>query len=416
MRALTIVLPVLLLAACREGTARAPRDRGAPMRAALTVPAMTAAATAEAPSAPWREGEALTFDASPQASLELEAACSDRTLAVTWRAGRTLSVATRSLRDDGRWSEAHTVASDATVLGRPRVEGRAVWLAWSTATEALRAAKVEGATVRVREAPALMRAHVEGAFVLDAQGDHALVAATVRTHAGERVALVRVGDGAGATELGEGAVVAARGGAHPTLVALRNVPRSAGGPWHLQAWHVDTARALAMAPPRAPSPWSATPEGAATAGERVPIGVGRFEFARQLAGPANALFFQTVMGAERGVPRVAWFPSGWAPLVVPLPVAVTSVGAAFDDAQADAGLQRVVLTYWGDHLGLERATATPSGLGASTRIGPAQRDEFAVYDLAKRTRQVECGGRAYRLEYTREGRTVRLDARPEALR
>ena len=249
-----------------------------------------------------------------------------------------------------------------------------------------------------------------------ARGDQALVAATYTARRVDRVIVHRVGVGAAPPAgalVGDGQVVAAEAGERPVLVGLVKVDGARGGPWHLRAWRFDAPVAMALAAPATPGSFGVLPDGGAAQGALLPVGVGRFEFARALAPGSGALLFQTVLGAERGAPRVAWFPARGAPETLVLPVAMTGVGAALD-AGGEADARRVSITYWGDRNALERAAVTPSNLGAPARVGAPLASEFAVYEAARTTQWVTCDGAPWRVEARRDGATVRVFARREA--
>lgn len=421
MRIGPLAIAVLgVVGACREGRVRAARDAGVDRAASRSVglrgPSIVAPARPVACPWRWRDETALSLDAPADEPFEFEAACSASQLSIVWRSGASAAVTTRALREDAAWSAPLALGDDVSTLGRPYASSTAVWVAWTTPTGALRSARVDGAVMRSADATPALHATFRGAFVLFAQGDHALVASTHRRRLVDQVIVHRVGVGsappAGAL-LGEGSLVAASTGSRPRVVTLTNIPRSQGGPWHLKAWRLDASVAMALAAPAAEGIFGVMPEGGAASSADLPVGIGRFEFTRTLGERTGAMLFQTVLGAERGAPRVVWFDVD-SPVLMTLPVAVTSLGATFDAPSGDAGTHGAEIVWWGDQNALERAAVTPAGLGAPTRIGARLATEFTVYEAARNTRWVTCGAERWRVTARREAESVRLGAAREA--
>ncbi len=407
-------------AACRDASTTRGADPRGLVRAAQTLDLRPRAAPLQVSAAPcpwaWSDDDALALEAPTDAPFEFAAACSGAQLSVVWRVASAAAVASRALRPEAKWQAPRALADDAASLGRPLGAATAVWVAWTTPSGSLRSARVDGGVMRAADVLPAEHARFRDAVVLHARGDQALVAATYTARRVDRVIAHRVGVGsappAGAV-VGDGQVVAAAAGERPVLVGLVKVDGARGGPWHLRAWRFDAPVAMALTAPATAGAFGVLPDGGAAASALLPVGIGRFEFARALAPGSAALLFQTVLGAERGAPRVAWFPPRGAPEALLLPVAMTGVGAALD-AGGESNARRVAITYWGDRNALERAAVTPSNLGAPARVGAALASEFAVYEAARSTQWVTCDGAPWRVEARRDGGTVRVLARREA--
>ncbi|MFO0649083.1 MAG: hypothetical protein U0326_22770 [Polyangiales bacterium] len=421
MRIGPLAIAVLgVVGACRDGRVRAARDAGVERAASRSVglrgPSIVAPARPVACPWKWSDETALTLDAPADAPFDFEAVCSASQLSVVWRSGASAALTSRALRQDATWSAPSALGDDVSTLGRPYAASTAVWVAWTTPTGTLRSARVDGAVMRSSDAIPALHTTFRSPFVLFARGDHALVASTFRRRLVDQVIVHRVGVGSAPPSgalLSEGSLVAASTGARPRLVTMTNIPRSQGGPWHLKGWRLDASVAMTLAAPAAEGAFGVMPEGGAASSADLPVGIGRFEFTRTLGERTGAMLFQTVLGAERGAPRVAWFGDD-TPVVMTLPVAVTSLGATFDATAGDAGTQGAEILWWGDQNALERATVTPAGLGAPTRIGARLATEFTVYEAARNTRWVTCGAERWRVTARREGASVRLGAAREA--
>ncbi len=412
---------IAVTASCRGDRPHTARDAGALRARSPSIDLRPASAprVERAPSAcpwRWRDETALTLDAPASDGFEYQAACSATQLSVAWRSGSSGAITSRALREDATWSSPAALGDDVAAIGRPYASSTAVWVAWTTPLGVLRSARVDGAVMRSADAQPALHGRFRDPFVLYARGDHALIASTHRQRLVDVAVVHRVGVGsappAGA-RLEDGAIVAATTGARPRLVTLVNAPREAGGPWHLRGWNLDATVALTLAAPTTEGAFGVLPEGGAVSTASVPLGIGRFEFTRTLGERSGALLFQTVMGAERGVPRVAWF-DGERPTVVALPVAVTSLGATFDAPSGDARARRAEITWWGDQNALERAAVSHTGIERVTRIGTRLASEFAVYEAARSTRWVTCGRERWRVEARREGASVRVVAARDA--
>lgn len=421
MRIGPLAIAVLgVVGACREAPVRAGRDAHADRAASPAVGLRDASIPAppRPRACPWRwtDESALTLDAPAEEPFEFEAACSSSQLSIVWRSASSAAVTLRPLLVGASWSAPAALGDDVATLGRPYASATAVWVSWTTPLGVLRSARLDGGLMRSGDAQPALHASFRSPFVLFAQGDHALVASTHRRRLVDQVIVHRVGVGsappAGAS-LGEGSLVAASTGAHARLVTLTNVPRTHGGPWHLKGWRLEASVAMALAAPATEGSFGVMPEGSATSSAVLPVGIGRFEFTRTLGERTGAMLFQTVLGAERGAPRVAWFDVE-TPAVMTLPVAVTSLGATFDAPASDAGARTAEITWWGDQNALERATVTPAGLDAPARIGARLATEFAVYEAARSTRWVTCGAERWRVTARRDGATVRVSAAREA--
>jgi hypothetical protein len=374
------------------------------------------------PSAPaacpwrWSDATALTLDAPADAPFDVEAACSSTQLSIVWRSGASAAFTARPLRENAPWSTPVALGDDVATLGRPYALATATWVAWTSPLGVLRSARVDGVVMRSSDALPAVHGRFRDPFVVYARGDHALIASTYRERQNDRVIVHRVGVGSAppsGARLDDGALVVASTGAHARLITLANVPRSAGGPWQLRAWRLDGSVAMALASPSADGAFGVMPEGGAVGSSSLALGIGRFEFTRTLGERSGAVMVQAVLGAERGVPRVAWFDDG-APTLTTLPVAVTSLGATFDATAGDAGARAAEITWWGDANALERATVTPAGMASPRRIGEGLATEFAVYDAARSTRWVVCGAERWRVTARRDGASVRVNAARDA--
>jgi hypothetical protein len=397
------VLP--LAVGCSRSPARPPRDvpRTAPPDAAV-VSARDAGGAPPDVGCPamWSEATALPLPTVRDADddFELEAYCDGDALGAAWRAEGLIGVAERRLRPDATWAARAEVTREAAALGVPLAAEGKVWIPWSSPAPArtLHVTHLKAAEVRaggeVRPVPG---GRFVGARVLGVYGRHALIAATWRRYDVTRAVVLGVSAEAGMPSTGaviaEGALVAALPGRHALTLTATRVPRAEGGPWFLAAHRIELAALALTALSRAVSftarAVTDAPDGGA--GQSLALGRGPFEFTQPASHESGATLVQTVVGAERGAARVAWFPREGEASVTLLPLAPSGLGAVFD---APTG---AMLAYWDERHAPSRAAVTRQGLGAVRTVGDALESDFAVRRVARMTRWITCGGALWRV-------------------
>lgn len=373
-RALAVAAAV---AACRAPAATA-RDAGArDVAVAARAPADVATPDAGPCAVVFPRGTELPVPVGGDDAWEFEAACGADRLWVMWRANTSVGAASRRLRVDAPWVLRPALGSDARRLALPMADAAgegALHGAWVTADGALRVAHLDDARTRVSLPQRLAgdAATIDAVHVLEASGDVARMAVG-RTVRGRAEVLDVTAGGAAApavTRWGDGVLVASA--TSPSFVATaRRAPT--GGPWTL------TGRTF----------------GDVNSAAEVVIGPGRFEFvARTLPG---VVVFETVLGAERGGARVAWFGAGDRATVTPLPAAPTGL------RDLDETLRGASLLYWNDARALTRATISRAGLRDAVTLGASLARDADVLAAQRDLRVVSCGGGRWWIRVVREG-------------
>lgn len=168
---------------------------------------------------------------------------------------------------------------------------------------------------------------------------------------------------------GAGRVVAMDDDSPRRVVVLVREDQRVGGPWFLRAWALSAPRVTAGAT-----------VGLQPLGE-LPIGPGSFEVLPTITRD-GAVVFQTVVGAERGVLRLARF-AAQSPTLTLLGVAPAALGSVDGDG---------VLTWWDADYAPHRSRVTEGGLRDDRITGAALSDARAALSATEATRSLECGG------------------------
>lgn len=314
------------------------------------------AATARAPSLE------LDRDAPPPVS------CDGAGLITLWREGTMAWAARWSARPGTDW-EHFTLSVTATSVGTPISRMGVAWVPWSDRQGSLHVARIEGN--ELRQGRALGR--YDDVWPIDASATRALLALRARSGRPQPLRLA-VASEQGISfpqtdPIGAGRVVAMDDGSPRRVVALVREDDRAGGPWFLRGWALEAPRIAEGATVRLQS-----------LGE-VPVGPGSFEVLPTITRE-GAVVLQTVLGAERGVLRLARFgPNGTA--LTLLGVAPAALGAVDSEG---------VLTWWDAHHTPHRSRLTEGGLRDDVVTGPALPDARATLAAAEATRAIECGG------------------------
>ena len=404
-----LVLSTAALLGCRESPAPAPQTDAASLAVGLSPPAAP-----EAPSAPprapapqadarcpwrWSADTALRLEAAA-AVTDLVATCTNETLAVAWREGARVRATTRALQPDARWSDPVTVGDDATRLGEPTAAARDLWLAWETAAplgaSGVRVAAVRNGVVLRSDPTVLGRGRVTQLHTLHGQGDIGLVAATLTGRDGPQTLLLRMSATGtlptGGARLADGTTVASAPGSTAFLAVLRRGEGTGPGRWQLTAWRIDARLAAAFGQSVRPGVWGALPEGAASTVGALPLGPGTFDFIPR-ATEDGAVLVQTVVGAERGMARVAWFGDTPADArIVPLQVAPSALASIGRDDDAAARAE-----YWDETHALVTRRVTRQGAEDPVAVEAPLPAAPAVLAVAHGTRRLRCGRGAWRV-------------------
>ncbi len=348
----------------------------------------------------WQPETALRVEAAGPVS-DLVATCAGGSLAAAWREGATVRAVTRALRPEAPWGDPVTVGDDATRLGEPTAVGGDLWLAWETAGLAsmsgVRVAVVRNGVV-VRSGPTMLgRGRVSHLHALHGTDDLALVAATHQSREGPTTLLLRISargtlPTAGA-RLSSGMAVASAPGGTAFVAVQRRAGPVEGGPWVLEGWSLDTRLAAAFGQSIRPGVWGALPEGAARPLGTLGLGPGSFAWSPG-ATDDGAVLVQTVIGAERGMARVAWFAGadGREARMVALRVAPSALAAITRDVSGE-----VRVRYWDeDHTLVERRVG-PEGMDDPRPLSSPLPSAPAVLAVSHGTRTVRCDGVSWRL-------------------
>jgi len=405
VRRLLAILGATLLG-CRETPRPSPEAPEASLAVGLSplVPAVSPTPAPPTPSSPstarcgWRWGPdtALRIEATGPVS-DLVATCAGDALGVAWREGSRVRASTRALQPDATWADPVTVADDATRLGEPTAAGRDLWLAWETAgppsTSGVRVAVVRNGVV-VRSGPTVLgRGRVTHLHALHGIDDLALVAATLASREGPQTLLLRMSaTGAlptGGALLSPGMAVASAPGTTAFLAVQRRAGAVEGGPWVAEGWHVDARLAAAFGQSPRPGVWGALPDGAARSRGTLALGPGGFAWSPR-ATDDGAVLVQTVLGAERGMARVAWWSEP--PRLIALRVAPSGLSAVTTET---AG--RVRVEYWDEDHTLVAREVSPEGPEAPRALASPLPNAPAVLAVSYGTRSLRCNGLGWRL-------------------
>lgn len=408
--ALSFVFVLPLAVGCSRSTARPPQDVPRP-----TLPdAVSEVRDAGEPPrdggcpTPWSETTALPLPAlrDVEDDFEFEAYCDGEAVGAAWRAGGVIGVAERRIRPEATWTARAEVTREAATLGVPLVTEGELWIPWSSPAPArtLHVTHLKATEVRAGgEARPVQGGRFVAARVLGVYDQRALVAATWRRYDVTRAVVVGLSTEASLPTTGaviaEGALVAALPGRRALTLTATRVPRVEGGPWFLTARRFELATLALTELPRALNFTSSVTATASDGGteQSHALGRGPFEFTQPASYESGATLVQTVVGAERGAARVAWFPREGEATVTQLPLAPSGLGAVFD------GPAGAVLAYWDDRHAPSRATVTHEGLGATRAVGEALESDFVVRRVARATRWVTCGGGMWRVEVVARG-------------
>jgi hypothetical protein len=401
------------LVSCRKNTHKTGVAHH-PLVAAVELSATPRVPEPVSPVWDWNNRNPLPIPAPVATPMHVLAECSSDTLAIIARSGTSAWVIRRSLQPDATWDAPVFVGNDLVSVGKHFIDGDGVWLPWVTTTGVLRVARVTHSVEPIEDISPAHGAMFRDAHVLDAHDGKALVASTYKGVLASRILLHRIQRGqtvhAGAM-LGDGLVAASISGPQTLLFARVRIANTQGGPWFLRAWRVDTARAMAIEPSPETGVFGEVPSGAVEQKGEVALGVGFFEFTSHFASGARAILFETVLGAERGALRMAWFPENAAPSVTTFPTAATSLGATLDLANQpnSAGI-----LYWNDRNTLVLARATGNTLGEPIPINAPLPTEHTVYATARRTQWLRCGQATLRIEafLNQESWNIRALAEP----
>jgi hypothetical protein len=362
----------------------------------------------------WRDDTTLAIAAPPEElPLGIRSLCAADRVAVVWRWGVALHMATRTMHQQAAWVERRDITNDVATLGEPYAHAGDVWIPWITAGAhaTLRVARITDVVMHSEPHASRWGAYHD-AVVLYARGERALVLTTVEARGGSRVLAHRLSviPSAQATaHFAEGVIGVARGGAEAVVLTTSRVA-DAGPSSMLRAHRVDSALAMTFAAPVNTALLATMPAGAVRVGDGVAVGPGHFEFA---PGPTErgVVLFETVVGAERGAVRVAWLGTDAPASTQMLPMVATGLAAVRDVATEPGAAE---IEYWDDRRVPQRARVTATGMHGTVATGGALSTESAVRAAARSYDEFMCGGVLWRVSTRRDGDQVHVDARHAA--
>lgn len=362
----------------------------------------------------WPAESALEIAAAPEAVTAFDVACTGRALVAFWHRGATLTAASRSLSADSAWGDAVEISREASAMGTSLGAAQGAWVAYESPGPTLRVASLRNDVLRRSDPVQLGRVAAIQPMVLWAQDNLAVVAVTLAERGHERVLIARVStDGqipAAGAVLGDGVAVAVHPGARAwvAVATAERHERGAAGPWSLTGWRIDPRLAGAFGASIRAGQFGALPPDAATRLGSLTLGHGRFEVS-PYASASGAVLYQTVLGAERGMARLAWVGEG-APSRVDLRTAPSALAGVFERDP-----DTVEARYWDEQNTLVSRLISRTEAAPPRPLDAPLADAPAVLARAQGTRTVLCGGTRWRLSLstTRANEPARLEAARE---